>query len=183
MLVVMADQAAISVGKLFAGAIVPGLILSGLYILYILIRCWIKPEIGPALSHEERAAVSGKQLTLMVLKSLVPPMILILGVLGSIFAGIATPTEAAGVGAALAFFMTLAYRKFTWNGLYNAVVNTARTSSMVIIILVGASCFAGVFLGSGGGDVVKEFILGIDRQQGIVFSRDLAAVSKTEDGE
>lgn len=161
MLVVMADQAAISVGKLFAGAIVPGLILSGLYILYILIRCWIKPEIGPALSHEERAAVSGKQLTLMVLKSLVPPMILILGVLGSIFAGIATPTEAAGVGAALAFFMTLAYRKFTWNGLYNAVVNTARTSSMVIIILVGASCFAGVFLGSGGGDVVKEFILGI----------------------
>jgi len=157
----MADQAAISVGKLFAGAIVPGLILSGLYILYILIKCWIKPEVGPALSHEERAAVSGKQLTLMVLKSLVPPMILILGVLGSIFAGIATPTEAAGVGAALAFFMTLAYRKFTWNGLYNAVVNTARTSSMVIIILVGASCFAGVFLGSGGGDVVKEFILGI----------------------
>jgi tripartite ATP-independent transporter DctM subunit len=161
MLVVMADQAALSVGKLFAGAIMPGLILSGLYMGYILIRCWFKPSDGPALSKEERAAVSGKQLTLMVIKSLVPPMILILGVLGSIFAGIATPTEAAGVGASLAFLMTLAYGKFTWRGLYTAVANTAKTTSMVIIILVGASCFAGIFMGSGGGEVVKSFIYGI----------------------
>lgn len=161
MLVVMADQAALSVGKLFAGAIIPGLILSTLYISYILLRCWFKPDDGPALSIEERKAVSGKQLALMTLKSLVPPMILILGVLGSIFAGIATPTEAAGVGAALAFFMTLAYGKFTWDGLYTAVVNTAKTTSMVIIILVGAACFASVFMGSGGGDVVREFIFAI----------------------
>lgn len=160
MLVVMADQAALSVGKLFAGAIVPGLILSGLYMVYILVRCWFKPEDGPALSKEERAAVSGKQLALMVLKSMVPPVILILGVLGSIFAGIATPTEAAGVGAILAFGMTLAYGKFTWKGLTQAVINTAKTTSMVIIILVGAACFSGVFMGSGGGDVVKEFIYG-----------------------
>jgi tripartite ATP-independent transporter DctM subunit len=88
-------------------------------------------------------------------------MILILGVLGSIFAGIATPTEAAGVGALLAFIMTLAYGKFSWQGLYMAVVNTAKTSSMVIIILVGASCFAGVFIGAGGGEVVRSSILGI----------------------
>ena len=88
-------------------------------------------------------------------------MILILGVLGSIFAGVATPTEAAGVGAVLAFLMTLAYRRFTWNGLYVSVVNTAKTSSMVIIILVGAACFSSVFMGSGGGDVVKEFIMGL----------------------
>jgi len=161
MLVVMADQAAVSVGKLFAGAIAPGVILSGLYISYILIRCWLKPEDGPALSAEERAAVTTGQIILRVFKSLVPPMILILGVLGSIFAGIATPTEAAGVGAVLAFLMTLAYGRFTWRGLYMAVVNTAKTTSMVIIILVGASCFAGVFMGSGGGEVVKQFILGI----------------------
>jgi tripartite ATP-independent transporter DctM subunit len=161
MLVVMADQAAISVGKLFAGAIIPGLILSGLYMSYILVRCIFKPEDGPALSKEERAAVSGKQLALMVLKSMVPPMILILGVLGSIFAGIATPTEAAGVGAILAFAMTLAYGKFTWSGLTQAVINTAKTTSMVIMILVGAACFSGVFMGSGGGDVVKEFIYGL----------------------
>jgi tripartite ATP-independent transporter DctM subunit len=161
MLVVMADQAALSVGKLFAGAIVPGLILSGLYTVYILIRCWYKPSDGPALSFEERQAVSKIQLAKMVFKSLVPPMILILGVLGSIFAGIATPTEAAGVGALLAFIMTLAYGKFSWQGLYMAVVNTAKTSSMVIIILVGASCFAGVFIGAGGGEVVRSSILGI----------------------
>jgi tripartite ATP-independent transporter DctM subunit len=159
MLVVMADQAALSVGKLFAGAIIPGLILSGLYISYILFRCWWKPQDGPALSMKERNAISRKKLTLMVIKSMLPPMILILGVLGSIFAGIATPTEAAGVGAALAFLMTLAYGRFTWNGLKTAVVNTAKTTSMVIIILVGAACFASVFMGSGGGDVVRNFIL------------------------
>ena len=161
MLVVMADQAATSVGKLFAGAVVPGLILSSLYIAYILIRCWLKPEDGPAISKEERQAVSNLQLTKMVMKSMVPPMVLILGVLGSIFAGIATPTEAAGVGAMIAFIMTLAYGKFTWAGLKNAVVNTARTSSMVILILVGAACFSSIFMGSGGGEVVKEFIYGI----------------------
>jgi len=161
MLVVMADQSASSVGKLFAGAIVPGLILSGLYIGYILVRCWFKPEDGPALSKEERAAVGNLKLIGMVMKSMVPPMILILGVLGSIFTGIATPTEAAGVGALIAFLMTLAYGKFTLRGLSAAVVNTAKTTSMVIVILVGAACFASVFMGSGGGTVVKEFILGI----------------------
>jgi len=161
MLVVMADQAATSVGKLFAGAIIPGLILSALYILYILIHCAIKPKDGPALTRQERQAVSKLQLTKMVMKSMVPPMILILGVLGSIFAGIATPTEAAGVGAMLAFIMTLAYGKFTLTGLKTAVINTAKTTSMVIIILVGAACFAGVFLGSGGGKVVQNLILGI----------------------
>jgi tripartite ATP-independent transporter DctM subunit len=161
MLVVMADQSALSVGKLFAGAIVPGLILSAMYIIYIIIRCWIKPEQGPALSKEERAAMPGGKLVLKVMKSMVPPMILILGVLGSIFAGIATPTEAAGVGAVLAFGMTVVYGKFTWSGLKTAVINTSKTTSMVIIILACAACFSGVFMGSGGGDVVKEFIYGI----------------------
>jgi tripartite ATP-independent transporter DctM subunit len=157
----MADQSALSVGKLFAGAIIPGLILSTMYILYILIRCWIRPQDGPALSKEERAAMTSKKLFLMVLKSMVPPMILIVGVLGSIFAGIATPTEAAGVGAVLAFVMTVAYGKFTWSGLKTAVINTSKTTSMVVVILAFAACFSGVFMGSGGGDVVRDFILGI----------------------
>ena len=161
MLVVMADQAATSVGKLFAGAIIPGLILSTLYIGYILIRCAFKPHEGPPLSLEERQAITKFQLFKMVLKSMVPPMILILGVLGSIFAGIATPTEAAGVGAMLAFIMTLAYGKFSLENLKTAAINTAKTTSMVIIILVGAACFASIFLGSGGGEVVQDFILGI----------------------
>jgi tripartite ATP-independent transporter DctM subunit len=161
MLVVMADQAATSVGKLFAGAIIPGLILSTLYIGYILIRCAFKPHEGPPLSLEERQAITKFQLLKMVLRSMVPPMILILGVLGSIFAGIATPTEAAGVGALLAFIMTVAYGKFSLENLKTAAINTAKTTSMVIMILVGAACFASIFLGSGGGEVVQDFILGI----------------------
>jgi len=169
MLIVMGNQATLSVGKLFAGAIIPGLILSGLYISYILIRCYVNPNIGPALTPEERTAVSGKQLTLMTLKSLVPPIILILGVLGSIFAGIATPTEASGVGAFLAFILTLSYGRFTLRGLYSAVLQTAKTTSMVIIILVGASCFTAVFLGIGGGDIVKDFILGLGLGRWSIF--------------
>jgi tripartite ATP-independent transporter DctM subunit len=161
MLVVMADQAATSVGKLFAGAIIPGLILSTLYISYILIRCAFKPHEGPPLSLEERQSITKFQLLKMVLRSMVPPMILILGVLGSIFAGIATPTEAAGVGALLAFIMTVAYGKFSLQNLKTAAINTAKTTSMVIMILVGAACFASIFLGSGGGEVVQDFILGI----------------------
>ena len=159
MLVVMASQATLSVGKLFAGAIFPGFILSALYMGYIAIRCFLKPELGPPISREERAKVTNLQVAMMVLKSLVPPMVLILGVLGSIFLGVATPTEASGVGAFLAFLMVVAYRKFSWQGLYQAVMQTAKTTTMVIMILCGATCFTGVFLGVGGGDVVTSFVM------------------------
>ncbi len=155
MLVVMASEATLSVGKLFAGAVFPGLILAFLYMGYIAIMCNLKPELGPPISREERAQVTNAQVAMMVLKSLVPPMILILGVLGSIFFGVATPTEASGVGAFLSFLMVIAYRKFTWRGLYEAVMQTAKTTTMVILILCGATCFTGVFLGIGGGDVVR----------------------------
>jgi tripartite ATP-independent transporter DctM subunit len=161
MLVVMASQATLSVGKLFAGAVFPGFILSALYMGYVGIRCFMKPELGPPISREERAQVTNMQVAFMVLKSLVPPMILILGVLGSIFFGIATPTEASGVGAFLSFLMVIAYRKFTWQGLYKAVIQTAKTNTMVIMILCGATCFTGVFLGVGGGDVVTNFVMGL----------------------
>jgi len=138
--------------------------------VYILIRCYMHPELAPPLSQEDRDAVSSRQLMKMVFKSLVPPMILILGVLGSIFTGVATPTEASGVGAFLAFVLTLVYRRFTWGGLYAAVMQTARTTSMVIIILVGATCFTGVFLGLGGGDVVQDFILGVGLGKWMTFA-------------
>ena len=161
MLIVMGNSANVSVGKLFAGAVIPGLILSALYIVFIVFKCYVHPEAGPPLSPEERAAVSRAQIAGMVMKSLVPPMILILGVLGSIFTGVATPTEASGVGALLAFLMTVVYGRFTLKGLHSAVMQTARTTSMVLIILVGATCFTGVFLGVGGGDVVQEFIVSI----------------------
>lgn len=161
MLVLMGAQATISVGKLFAAAVIPGLILSTLYIGYILIACFLKPEWGPTLSAEERAAVPMSKVMVMCLKSLIPPVILILGVLGSLFAGIATPTEASGVGCFLSFLMVLAYRKYTHKGFLQAIQNTARVTSMVVVILVGATCFTGVFLGIGGGDVVTDFVMGL----------------------
>ena len=161
MLVVMGSEATLSVGKLFAAAVIPGLILSTLYMLYVGIVCWLRPDWGPALSREELARYTTREILLRCLKSLVPPMLLILGVLGSIFSGIATPTEASGVGAFLAFLMVLAYRRFTWRGLYEAVLATAKITSMVIILLCGATCFTGVFLGIGGGDVVTSFLLGM----------------------
>jgi tripartite ATP-independent transporter DctM subunit len=161
MLVVMGSEASLSVGKLFAGAVIPGLILAALYTAYIAIRCYRNPEMGPPISQEELDQVTKKQIAFMVLKSLIPPVILILGVLGTLFTGIATPTEASGGGAFLAFLLVLAYGKFSWHNLQQAVVKTARTSTMVLIVLVGATCFTGVFLGNGGGDVVTEFVLGM----------------------
>ena len=161
MLVVMASQATLSVGKLFAGAIFPGIILSVLYLGYVAVTCFLNPDKGPPLSREELDKVTKAQIAWMVMKSLVPPAILMLGVLGSIFFGIATPTEASGVGAFLAFLMVVAYGKFTWRGLYEAVIQTAKTNTMVIIILCGATCFTGVFLGIGGGDVVTDFVKGL----------------------
>ncbi|MCK9230960.1 MAG: TRAP transporter large permease subunit [Syntrophales bacterium] len=161
MLVVMAGQAQLSVGKLFAAAIIPGILLSGLYLLYVAVLCFFNPDMGPSLSKQERASISNFKIFTMVSKSLVPPAILILGVLGSLFTGIATPTEASGAGAFLAFLMVIVYRKFSWKGLYQAAVNTATASTMVLIIVVGASCFTGVFLGIGGGKVVTNFVMGL----------------------
>ena len=161
MLIIMADQAGVSVGKLFAGAIIPGLIFSALYISYILIICYFKPELGPAVSAEEIEAIPLKKLMWMTLRCLVHHMVLILGVLGSIFAGIATPTEASGVGCLLAFIMMCAYGKFSWQALYDSVIQTAKTTSMVMMIIVAASIFTGVFLGMGCGQVVSNLILGL----------------------
>jgi len=161
MLVVMGQQSNLSVGKLFAGAIIPGLILSGLYITYIIIKCYFNPEWAPGLSKEELAAVSGKELLLRSIKTVLPAAFLIIGVLGSIFTGVATPTEAAGLGSALAFVLMIFYGNFSWQNLQRAVVETTKITSMVLIILVGATCFTSVFMGMGGDKVVSDFILGV----------------------
>ncbi len=161
MLVLMASEASLSVGKLFAGAVFPGILLSVLYLGYIMIRCWLNPELGPALSKEEKGDITNREIFLMVLKSLIPPMILIVGVLGSIFTGVATPTEASGVGAFMAFLMVVGYGKFTWASLKDAIQKTAQTSTMVVFLLCGATCFTGAFLGAGGEEVVTNFIVGL----------------------
>ncbi|MBC2733936.1 MAG: TRAP transporter large permease subunit [Desulfobacteraceae bacterium] len=161
MLIVMGEISGVSVGKLFAGAIIPGLILSSLYISYILIKCSINPNLAPGLTEEEKAAINAKEILKLMCKSLLPTLTLILGVLGSIFTGFATPTEAAGVGAILSLILMIAYKQFTWNKLYRAVIQATKITSMVILILAGAACFTSVFMAIGGGDIVKDFILGI----------------------
>jgi len=160
MLVLMGSFAGISVGELFLGAAIPGLVLSSLYIVYIAVACWIRPDWGPAISEEERAKLQLKKVFAKALKNIVPPAILILFVLGSIFAGIATATEAAGVGSFIVLLMAVAYRRFNWKMVKESVFVTGTVTSMVLLIVVGATCFTGVFIGLGGDEVVSRLILG-----------------------
>lgn len=162
MLILMADQSGTSVGKLFAGGLVPGVVLGALYFIYIALRTQLHPKLGPALSPEERAEVTTPQLIWMLLVNMVPPLALIFGVLGSLWLGVATPTEASGIGAFVALLLMVAYGRFSWATLADAVWTTSRTSCMVIAIIVGASLFTLVFLGVGGGKVVTDLVTGFD---------------------
>jgi tripartite ATP-independent transporter DctM subunit len=149
-----------SVGNLFAGAILPGLILAGLYFLYISIRCLINPKLGPPISKEEASKWSARQKWLMTLKSLVPPLGLILMVMGTILAGIATPTEAAGLGALGAFILALFNRAVSWKMIVKASRATMKTTAMVMTLFIGGMFFSTVFLSMGGGDVVADLFIG-----------------------
>jgi tripartite ATP-independent transporter DctM subunit len=158
MLVMMADQSGQSVGKLFAGGLGPGIVLSALFFIYIVIVTMLNPKKGPALPLEERSALSIGQKARYILVNLVPAGILITGVLGSIWTGVATPTEASGVGAFIAFIFMILYGGFTRKGFLECLWSAARTNCMVMTIIIGASVFTSVFLGLGGGDVVTDAI-------------------------
>ncbi len=158
MLVIYGPMAQISVGKLFFGAFIPGFILSSLYITYIALHSLFQPKIAPPVPIEERAVPFVKK-TVMLLTALVPPGILILSVLGVIFFGIAPPTEAASVGAAVATLLAIAYRKFRWRVLKEVAFDTLRLSGFIYLIGAMSYAFTGVFLAGGGGDVVQDFIL------------------------
>ncbi|MBW2146900.1 MAG: TRAP transporter large permease subunit [Deltaproteobacteria bacterium] len=160
MLILYGQIAQLSIARLFAGAILPGITLSGLYCIYILIRCYFQPHLGPALPEEERQVPVSK-IILGLLKSFVPPIGLIFCVLGSIMFGIAAPTEAASMGAIGGLLLSIAYRKFSFKALTEAVYSALKTTSMVLFVAVGASCFTGVFLRLGGGNIMKDFLLGL----------------------
>ena len=144
----------ISVGDLFAGALLPGLLLVALYIAYLAGVAIFRPAAVPALSAEERSAVSIPTL----LRALLPPLILIIAVLGSILVGFATPTEAAGVGAVGAIVLALARRELDLSRLIEVMRSTTRVSAMVFLILIGASVFSLVFRGYGGDRLVQELL-------------------------
>jgi tripartite ATP-independent transporter DctM subunit len=157
-LVLIGDIVGVSVGDLFMGAVLPGMLLVGLFIIYILIAAYLRPGVAPAISKEELAAISPKQLVARVGKALFPPMFLMVAVLGSIFAGIASPTEAAAVGAVGATILTIANRKFNLSILREVMHTTTRLTCMVFIILCGAAAFGLVFRGLGGDEIVREFL-------------------------
>ncbi len=161
-LIVLGDVMGVSVADLFAAAFVPGLLLVALYIAYIIVVALFKPELAPAASESE--SLSLKQLSGRILKSLIPPGALIIGVLGSIFFGIATPTESAAVGALGALGLCLLYRRFSWKVLKESMLGTMRLTSMVFLVVIGASAFGLVF-GLGGREMVKNWLLNIPGEQ------------------
>jgi len=130
--------------------------------IYIFVRCTMNPNMGPPIPKEELEQIPMKVRLVDSLKYALPPLGLIFLVLGAIFFGIATPTEAAGVGAAASFLMIIAYRKLRWRNFKDCIYQTAKTVTMVMIILIGASCFTGVFLGLGGGTALVNGIIGLN---------------------
>ncbi|MDH3240334.1 MAG: TRAP transporter large permease subunit [Alphaproteobacteria bacterium] len=151
---VVAEQ---SVGDLFIGCVVPGLLLSGLFILYVTVRSYLNPGMGPGLPPEERVDWREK---LSLLRGIIAPILLIVLVLGVIFTGIATPVEAAGIGTFGAFLVAAIHRRLTWQGTKEAAVTTLKASSMVLWIIFGASIFVGFYSLSGGREFVAETLIG-----------------------
>jgi tripartite ATP-independent transporter DctM subunit len=146
-----------SVGELFIGAVVPGLILSGMYILYIAIVTYIKPEAGPALPVEERVNTREK---IRLLNKMFAPIILVILVLGIIFAGIATPVEAAGVGTFGAIVVAAMHRRLSLDNVRSAAMTTLRVTGMVLWIIFGATLFVGFYVVNGGQEFVNDAIAG-----------------------
>lgn len=159
-LVVLSDQVGVSVGDLFAGALTPGLMLSGFYGLYCVGIAYIRPDVAPALPLEART-VRGTALLLRVMRAMFPPLFLIAVVLGSIFGGYATPTEAGAVGALGATLLAVANRKLSWANLRAAADTTARTTALVIVILFCSTFFSLVFEGLGGSGLVRRLLTGL----------------------
>jgi tripartite ATP-independent transporter DctM subunit len=156
-LIILADQLGRSVGDMYAGAILPGLVLTALYVLYVFGRTLIYPQSGPALPREART-LRGWKLGARVLFVLIPPLALIFLVLGTIFLGIATPTEGGAMGATGALALALINRRLSWSLLRQAMNSTAKLTSFVVFILVGATVFSLTFRGVNG-DLWVEHLL------------------------
>ncbi|WP_447895121.1 TRAP transporter large permease [Vreelandella sp. GE22] len=159
MLILMASYSPVSVGALFAGAMVPGVMLGVMYALYVLLVCHFKPSYGPPVPKEERDEVSTPELLKMLGKYVVPPMALILGVLGALFTGIATATEASAIGVFIAFLLFLIFGDRKLSTCYRTLIDAGKTTTMVMLVLVGATAFTGVFSRGGGMQVIQDLLL------------------------
>ena len=161
MLIVMGPVIGVPVTDLFAAAILPGLMLAGLYAVYCLIRCHLDPSLGPPLPQEDRATSS-----LQIIKELVlgmaPVVVILLATLGVIMAGVATPTDAGAVGALAVFVLTLIYRRLSWRGFIQASRSTLETSCMILLLVVASNLFGAVFSRLGSATYIAELLLGFD---------------------
>lgn len=145
-----------SVGELYLGSVVPGLLLSSMYVAYILFRTWRNPSLGPAIPEEERLSLWEK---IVLLRRLIAPLLLVFTVLGLLFGGIATPVEAAGIGSFGAIIVAMLHKRCSFKGIQDASVSTAKASAMVLWIIFGASIFVGFYILQGGQDFITESIL------------------------
>ena len=161
MLIVYGAAAGVSVVKLYAGAIFPGLLLAGLYIVYVIGRAMVTPSLAPKPPKEQTDVPLG-QLLVMLLTSFFPLAVVIMSVLGAILFGLATPPEAAAMGALSGLCLAAMYRALTWERLKQAVFLTARTTAMVCWLFVGSWTFASVFSYLGGHTLIENFVLGLD---------------------
>jgi tripartite ATP-independent transporter DctM subunit len=160
MLLLYGPTAGLSVAKLFIGAIGPGLLLSALYMIYIVVICFIKPDYGPPMPKEERN-VPWTKLIYQLALYMIPTLFLIFAVLGSILFGIASPTEAAAVGAFGAVLVAVAYKNFNLRVLYDAAMQTLQISTMVLFVTLGAMMFSGVFMALGGAKYIGSLIVSL----------------------
>jgi len=161
MLIVYAAASGVSIVKLYAGALLPGLLLAGLYLVYVVGRSILQPHLAPKPSAEEVGDVPLGRVILLLLTSFFPLAALILAVLGAILFGLATPSEAAAVGALGGLVLAIAYRAFTWQRLRESVYLTVRTTAMVCWLFVGSWTFSSVFSYLGGEQIISEFVTGL----------------------
>lgn len=162
MLIVYAATSGISVVKLYAAALLPGLLLAGLYMIYVVGRVVVNPALAPKLPREQIDGVSWLDVIILLFKAFVPLSVLILSVLGAILFGLATPSEAAAIGAMGGVALAAAYRALTWERLKEAVFLTARTTAMVCWLFVGSWTFSSIFSYLGGETLIKDFVLDMD---------------------
>src|SRR3990170_4331237 len=158
MLIVMGPVVGVPATDLFAAAVIPGLLLAGLYIVYTLVRCYIDPTLGPALPLEERAASWGI-VARELLFGCIPIVIVIMATLGVILMGIATPTDAGAVGAFAVFLLTLIYRKLSWAAFKRAMMSTLEVSSMILLLVAASNFFGAVFSRMGSPTLIAESLL------------------------
>ncbi len=158
MLVIMGDQLGVSVGDLFMGAVFPGVILGALYVIYIVVHGRIWPDNAPLASDHTDATLKD---ILIVMRDILPPATLILAVLGSIFAGIATVTEASGIGALGAAILAFVYKRLNFSVLKEVAINTMNTSAYIFAIFVGATIFALVLRELGGDQLIESSLTGL----------------------